>query len=204
MELRIAKAISYIFHPLFIPFYTILVLLNSDSFLSLMIPLKGKLLLAGIVLFTTVLLPLFTSLLLIRMKIIHSIFPKTRAERIYLLLNVAIFYYLTYYLLKGTHVSIVFNYFMLGSTFLVICSLMVTFFFRISLHMIATGGLLGGLIGLTFLHSVDLTGSILVMILLAGVIGSARLLIIDSQKPAEVYYGFLMGITVMFLLFILI
>jgi hypothetical protein len=204
MELRIAKVISYIFHPLFIPFYTILVLLNTDSFLSFMIPLKGKILLAGIVLLTTVLLPSFTSLFLIRMKIIQSIFPKTRTERIYLLLNVAIFYYLTYYLLKGTHVSIVFNYFMLGSTFLVICSLIITFFYKISLHMIATGGLLGGLIGLAFLHSVDLTGSILVLILFAGVMGSARLLIIDSQKPEAVYSGFLIGITVMFLLFILI
>ena len=203
MELRIAKVISYIFHPLFIPFYTILVLLSSDTYMLLMIPLKGKLLLFGIVLLTTVLLPLFTSFFLIRMKIIHSIFPKTRAERIYLLLNVAIFYYLTYYLLKGTHASIVFNYFMLGSTFLVICSLIITFFYKISLHMIATGGLLGGIFGLTFGHSVDLTGFILVLILFAGLMGSARLKI-DSQKPAEVYYGFLVGITVMFLLFILI
>jgi len=203
MELRIAKVISYIFHPLFIPFYTILVLLNSESYLSVMIPLKGKLLLVGIVLLTTVLLPLFTSLLLIRMKIIHSFFPKTKEERIYLLLNVAIFYYLTYYLLKGTHVSMVFNYFMLGSTFLVICSLMITFFHKISLHMIATGGLLGGMLGLAFGHSRDVTGFILALILLAGITGTARLKI-DSQKPAEVYYGFLAGITVMFLLFILI
>jgi hypothetical protein len=51
---------------------------------------------------------------------------------------------------------------------------------------------------------VDLTGSILVLILFAGVMGSARLLIIDSQKPEAVYSGFLIGITVMFLLFILI
>jgi hypothetical protein len=203
MELRIAKAISYIFHPLFIPFYTILVLLFSDNTLLLNIPLKGKLLLIGIVLLTTVLLPLFSGFIMIRMKIIHSIFPKTREERIYLLLNVAILYYLTYYLLKGTHVSIVFNYFMLGSTFLVICSLIITFFYRISLHMIAAGGLLGGIIGLTFGHSLEATGFILTLTFLAGLMGSARLKT-DSQKPAEVYYGFLVGITVMFFLFILI
>jgi hypothetical protein len=203
MELRIAKVISYIFHPLFIPLYTILFLLNAESYLLLMIPLKGKLMLVGIVLLTTVLLPLFTGLLLIRMKIIHSFFPKTREERIYLLLNTAIFYYLTYYLLKGIHVSLVFNYFMLGSTFLVICSLVITFFFRISLHMIATGGLLGGMLGLTFGHSVDVTGFILALILFAGLMGTARLKI-DSQKPGEVYFGLLVGITVMFLLFLLI
>jgi hypothetical protein len=203
MELRIAKVISCLFHPLFIPFYTMLVILNPDGYLSFMIPLKGKLLLAGIVLLTTVLLPLFTSFILIRLKIIHSIFPKTKEERIYLLINAAIFYYLTYYLLKGIQVSLVFNYFMLGSTFLVICSLLISFFYRISLHMIAAGGLLGGVLGLTFGHTMNVTGFILVLILLAGLIGTARLKI-DSQKPGEVYYGFLLGITVMFFLFILI
>jgi hypothetical protein len=203
MELRIAKIISNIFHPLFIPFYTILVLLNSDSYLSLMIPPKGKLLLAGVVLLTTVLLPLFTSLILIRMKIIHSYFPKTREERIYLLLNAAIFYYLTYYLLKGIHISLFFNYFMLGSTLLVICSLIISFFHGISLHMVATGGLLGGMLAETFGHSLDVTGFILALILLSGLIGTARLKT-DSQKPAGIYSGFLVGITVMFLLFIFI
>jgi predicted lipid-binding transport protein (Tim44 family) len=69
--------------------------------------------------------------------------------------------------------------------------------------MIATGGMLGGLLGLTFGHSVDATGFIMVVILLAGLIGSARLTT-DSQKPAEVYSGFLVGMTVMFLLFVLI
>jgi hypothetical protein len=203
MELRIAKTISYIFHPLFIPFYTIIVLLNSGSYISSMIPLKGKLLLGGVVLLTTVLMPLLTSLLFMRMKIIHSYFPKSREERIYLLLNIAIFYYLTYYLLKGIHVSLFFNYFMLGSTFLVLCSLMITFFHAISLHMIAAGGLTGGLFGLAFGHSLDVTGYILVLIFLAGLIGTARMKM-DSQKPAGVYSGFLVGITVMFLLFILV
>jgi hypothetical protein len=203
MELRIAKVISYIFHPIFIPFYTILVLLNSETYLSIIIPLKGQLLLVGIVILTTILLPLFSSLLLIRMKIIHSLFPGTREERIYLLLNTAVFYYLTYYLLKEIHVSMAFSYFMLGSTLLVICSLIITFFRSISLHMIATGGMLGGLLGLAFSHSMDITGFILALVLLAGLIGTARLTI-DSQKPVEIYSGFLVGITVMFLLFILV
>jgi hypothetical protein len=203
MERRIAKVISYLFHPLFIPVYTIVVLFNSDNYLSLMVPLKGKLLLVAIVILTTVLLPLLTGFLLIRLKIIHSFFPEIREERIYLLINAAIFYYLTYYLLKGIHVSLFFNYFLLGSTFLVICSLIITFFYRISLHMIATGGLLGGVLGLAFGYSMKLTGFILALIFLAGLVGTARM-IMDSKTPGEVYYGFLVGITVMFFLFILI
>ncbi len=203
MELRIARIISYIFHPIFIPFYTFLILLNTDSYFSFMIPLKGKMLLSGIILLTTVLLPFFTSLLLLRIKIIHSFFPEIQEERIYLLLNVAIFYYLSYYLLKGTQVSMVFSYFMLGSTFLVICALIITFFHRISLHMIGTGALTGTLLGLSIARSLDVTGFIVSVILLAGLTGTARLKI-NSQQPSEIYSGFLVGITVMFILFIMI
>ena len=203
MELRIARIISYIFHPLIIPFYTFLILLNTSSYFSIMIPLKGKLLLSGIILLTTILLPLLTSFLLLRMKIIHSFFPEIREERIYLLLNVAIFYYLSYYLLKGTQVSMVFSYFMLGSTFLVICALIITFFHRISLHMIGTGALTGALLGLSLGHILDVTGFIVLLILLTGLTGSARLKI-NSQRPSEIYSGFLVGITVMFILFVLV
>jgi hypothetical protein len=203
MELRIARIISHIFHPLFIPFYTFLILLNTNSYFSLMIPLKGKLLLSGIILLTTVLLPFFTSLLLLRMKIIHSFFPQFREERIYLLLNIAIFYYLSFYLLKGTQVSMIFSYFMLGSTFLVIFALIITFFFRISLHMIGTGAMTGALLGLSLVRSLNVTGFIVSVILLAGLTGSARLKI-HSQQPSEIYSGFLVGITVMFILFIMI
>jgi len=148
MELRAAKVISFILHPIFIPFYIILVLSNTDRYISVTIPFKGMLILSGIVLFTTVLLPLLSGYILVRLKIIRSIFPKMKDDRIYLLLNTALFYYLTYYLIKGTHFSVIFNYFMLGSTILVVCSLLITFLHQISLHMIAAGGLTGGLIGL--------------------------------------------------------
>jgi hypothetical protein len=203
MEQRIAKIISGVFHPLFIPLYAILFLLGSDTYVSLLIPLKGKLMLGGIVLLTTVLMPLLTSFLLIRAKIIHSWFPEVREERIYLLLNTAVFYYLTYYIMKGSHVTMIFGYFMLGSTFLVICALVITFFHRISLHMIAMGGLLGGALALGIGHPLNITGLILALILIAGVTGTARLMI-HPQKPREIYSGLLVGIFVMFFLFILV
>jgi hypothetical protein len=203
MELRIARIISYIFHPLLIPFYTFLILLDTNNYFSLIVPLKGKLLLTGIILLITILLPFFTSLLLLRMKIIHSFFPEIREERIYVLLNVAIFYYLSYYLLKGTQVSMLFSYFMLGSTFLVICAVIITFFHKISLHMIGAGALTGALMGLSLGQSLDVTGFIVSVLFLAGLIGSARLKM-NSQQPSGIYSGFLVGISVMFILFIMI
>lgn len=202
MEQRIAKVISFIFHPLFIPFYTILFLLNADSYLSFMIPARGKLILSGIVFVTTVFLPLMTGYVLVRMKIVQSLFSRKKEERIFLLLNASIFYYLTYYLLKGTHASVIFNYFMLGATLLVIASLVITFFHMISLHMVAAGGLTGCLLGLAMAHPAGSVGWAILCVFLGGITGTARL-ILKRENPATIYSGFLVGIAGMFLLFMI-
>jgi hypothetical protein len=197
---KISRIISYIFYPLFIPFYSFLILLNDNGYYSRRIPLKGKLILEGILLVMTVLLPLISCLFLWKKKMIRSIFLETREERIYPLIIVAIFYYTSYYLLKGIHVSAVYSYFMLGTTFLVICALVISFFHKISLYMISLGSLLGVLFGLTLGHGADLTSLIMIVLFITGIIATARLAE-KSHKPSEIYSGLLTGFIIMFLLF---
>jgi hypothetical protein len=203
MEIKIAKALSYLFHPLFVPFYTILLLLNLESYFLLSIPFNWKLILGGIVFLTTAILPFLTTLFFVKKKVVRSFFMETREERIYPLLNTAIFYYLTYYLLKGAHLSPVFSYFMLGSTLLAICSMMISFFYMISLHMISLGGVLGMFTGICINLALDLVPVILVVILVAGLTGYARLKL-NSHKPPEIYYGLILGAGIMFLVFCLV
>ena len=203
MELKIARIISYLFHPLFIPLYMILLLMNTNNYYSLLIPLKGKFLLTAILFLTTIILPFFSGFLLYRIKLIRSISPESREERIFMLLNTGIFYYLSYYLLKGTHVSLVFSFFMLGATILVVFAILISFFLRISIHMIAAGGMAGALLGLAWNNSGEMIIYFLVIILIAGLTGSARLMM-KPQKPVGIYTGFLVGISVMFVLFRLI
>ena len=99
MEERIAKIITLVFHPLFIPFYMLLVLLNVNLFFAMMIPVKVKLLLGALVFLTTIILPLLVVFLMVRMKLVKSFRMEAREERIYPLLASAIFYYITYELL---------------------------------------------------------------------------------------------------------
>lgn len=200
MEQKVARIISYVFHPLFIPFYMILLLMNTGSYFSLVIPWKGKLLLSAIIFLTTILLPFITGFLLYRIKLVRSFSPESGEERIFMLLNTGIFYYLSYYLLKGTHVSLVFSFFMLGASILVIFAIVITFFRRISMHMIAAGGMAGAFLGLAWNNSREMIIYTFVIILLAGVTGSARLTV-KPQKPFGIYAGFLLGMTVMFVLF---
>jgi hypothetical protein len=200
MENRVLKIISLLFHPLFFPVYTLLALLFFPWYLASLLPLPAKLMMMGTVVLTTVLVPLLFIYVLYRKKIIRSLYLESRPERIYPLLTVAVCYYITYYLLKEYPVSMLFSYYMLGCTFLAILSLILTFYMKISLHMVGTGGFLGMLVGLALNFSYPLAGAITGMILVCGLVGYIRLKT-NSHKPSEVYAGFLVGAVVMFLLF---
>jgi len=201
MEERISKMLTFVFHPLFVPFYMLLILLNVNTFFAMMIPVKVKLLLSGLVFLTTILLPMLIVYLLYRLKLVKSFYLESREERIYPLLAVAVFYYLTYYLLKSFSISFIFSYYMLGSTFLTILAMIISFYRKISLHMIGIGGMLGLLMGLSLNLNLDLTWYVISAIILGGFLGFARIQS-NSHKPSEIYSGFLVGAGVMFLLFI--
>ncbi|MCX6244375.1 MAG: PAP2 family protein [Bacteroidetes bacterium] len=201
MEDRIARVLTILFHPLFIPFYILLVLIFGNFYHSFILPEKAKYLLIGLVFLTTVLFPLLIVFLFYRVKLIKSFQLFSKEERIYPLLVAAVFYYLTYYLLKRFPVSFIFSYYMLGSTFLTICALIISFYRKISLHMIGIGGMIGLFMGLSMNLGLDLTWFLVPAILLAGMLGFARLKS-NSHKPSEVYSGFLVGAGILFLLFI--
>jgi hypothetical protein len=201
MEDRLARLFTILFHPLFIPFSMLMILFNINAYFAILIPLKAKYLLTGMVFLTTILFPLLLVFLFYRLKLIKSFYLESKEERIYPLLATAIFYYLTYYILKSFTISFIFSYYMLGSTFLTICALIISFYRKISLHMIGVGGMIGLLMGLSISRNIDLMWFIIPAILLAGILGFARIKS-NSHKPSEIYSGFLVGAGVMFLLFI--
>jgi hypothetical protein len=201
MEDRFAKLLSIIFHPLFIPFYMLMILVNVNVLYAILMPVKIKLILSGLVFLMTILFPLLIVFLLYKLKVIKSFYLESREERIYPLLALAIFYYFTYYILKSFPISFIFSYYMLGSTFLTILALIISFYRKISLHMIGIGGMLGLLLGLSLDLGLDMTWFIVAAVILGGFMGFARIQS-NSHKPSDIYSGFLVGAGVMFLLFI--
>jgi len=199
MEKNIARAISWLLHPLLIPTYTLAILLNTDIFVPPSVPLTWKLMLTGIILLTTFVIPLTLTWILLRLRMITSFYLETREERIYPILTVAVFYYLTFYLLKGVHLFTVFRYFMLGGTLLAILALVINFYRKISLHTIGMGSVTGLFLGLSLKFGINFNTEILAGILLSGITGYARLKS-GSHKPAEIYSGFVLGILVLVLL----
>jgi len=202
MQNLLARVISYLLHPLLIPVYVLLLVLNTSDTSNLMIPFSYKITLFGMVALTAVLFPLFLTFLLFRFRLISSIYVDQREERVYLILAVAIFYYLTYYLLKGVSLSIIFNYFMLGSALLALVTLILNFFFKVSLHMIGVGSLCGLLLGISIKYGVRAEIPLYLSILASGITGFARLEL-NAHRPSEIYWGYFLGVTGMALMMLL-
>ena len=94
---------------------------------------------------------------------------------------------------------------MLIITCMVVISLIITLFYKISIHSLAMCGAIGILLPLNKVaEQVDLLWPTVMVIVMAGVVMSARLLI-GAHTPREVMYGslvgFLIGFSGMILLF---
>jgi len=198
----LVRIISGLFHPVLMPFFTLMLMLQSHSFFAGLLPLKGILILMGSVLLTTVFCPLLMIYFLFRVKLVSSLYMEKREERILPLLSLGSFYYLTYYLLKGISLSVLFSYFMLGATLLVLLCLFVNFFFKISLHMAGIGGVTGFWLGLNIRQGTPHEILLSVLFILCGLLGFARLKD-GNHTPIEVYTGLFLGAGVMFSLMML-
>ena len=67
--------------------------------------------------------------------------------------------------------------------------------------MVGLGGILGLIISVSQLIKFDMTLFYIIIILIAGLVGSARL-ILDEHKPYQLYLGFLLGFIVQISLFL--
>ncbi len=203
MQDKTSQIVSYIFHPLLFPFYTIITLITQKPYLYIDVPLSYTIFLLGTVLLTTIIFPLFINYFLFRKQVITSFFLKTKEERVDPILCIAIFYYLTYYLLKGVLVSGFFSYYMLGATLLAIFALLINFYHKVSLHLISIGAFTGFYLGMAITSGYNFLHYILLGIFLSGLIGYARLKS-QSHIPSEIYSGFLVGFFTMIALVFLI
>jgi hypothetical protein len=200
-ETRLAQIISVVFHPLVIPTLGMLLLFHINSYISYSIPPQAKQFILLIVFINTAIAPALSVLLLKRTGLVRDLQIDDRADRIYPLLITALFFFLTYYLLRQIALPSLIYYFLIGGALLVILTLLITFRWKISIHMVSMGGLTGFLLVSMLLLKTDIYWLVLLSLLASGVVGSARL-VMRAHVPLQVYAGFLMGLSVMLLLFV--
>lgn len=193
MGSKTARFISIVFHPLLMPTYAILMLFNINSHYLHVLPFNYKLILLGFVSLFTFILPAASIFFMIKLKLIESLEMHSSKERPIPLIIVALFFYATYHIFSELPVDTIFTLFILGATLLVLISLLINYFYKISLHMMALGGLLATLLGFSFLIHQDIRIYLFLIILISGLTGTARLKL-EAHTPSQVYTGFLLGV----------
>lgn len=201
-ETNLARIISVAFHPLVIPTLGMLLLFTINSYISYSIPPRAKLFILLIVFINTAIAPALSVLLLKRTGLIRDIQIDEPADRIFPLLITALFFFLTYYLLRQISLPSLLYYFLIGATLLIIITLLITLRWKISIHMVSMGGLTGFLLVSLLLLKADFFWLVILSLLISGAVGSARLAL-RAHVPLQVYAGFFLGLGVMMLLFFL-
>jgi len=188
-----AKIISSVFHPLIMPVIGLLIVFNTDSYINYTSSHELKIAILTLVGTSTFIIPLIISLLLLNRKMIKSLEMDTTKERIIPYALTIIFYVFTLYILKEATIAPIIFKFIIGATLSVIIAFIVNLKWKISAHMIGIGGLLGALICVSIILDVYLVHYVILTLLVAGLIGSSRL-ILKAHTQLQIYVGFLVGL----------
>jgi len=193
-----AKVTSIIFHPLLIPTLGILLLFNSGFYFSLL-PWNVMKFVLLIVFMSTGLLPaLSIGILSLNPRFDRKMEKST--DRVLPILLTSVFYYMGYLILKKLPIFPIYNFLLVASILVQIALLIISMRWKISAHAAAIGGLVGGFFALSFRLQANPVWILSILILIAGMVGSARL-ILGKHSGSQVYAGFLLGLLIMLLAF---
>jgi hypothetical protein len=193
----LARVISIVCHPVFMPVVMSFVLyqINIASFSNIGNQKMNEWL--GILALNTIFFPLVTVFLLKQLKFIDSIHLHTSKDRIVPLIATMIFYFWAYWVFKNqkppTVAPLVLRVLLLGNFWGIICVFMVNIFKKVSMHAAGAGSMLGILIVVMIMSRVDIFLAFVIAILIAGVIGTSRL-ILRAHTRGEIGLGYALGI----------
>jgi len=97
----------------------------------------------------------------------------------------------------------IFRVFLLGISFIMIVSTLISIKWKISENSLAMGGVLGTLVALNFKFGMNLIWLIVAVIMISGIVGSL-LIYLEKDSPGQVYFSFLDGMICMFFIIICI
>jgi hypothetical protein len=188
----LAKAVSYLFHPLVMTTLGMLVLFYSGTSLSVLQPEVKRLSLIVTALFTFV-FPASMIIILYLARVIHNIELNERRERVLPMALTIILYLFTFFVMRGipqlTGGHIVFLFCPPLALFL---ALVVNHFMKPSIHMAGIGVLTGTILVVIVIYGAALQTLFILTVLSGGVIGSARL-VLGLHRPREIFAGFMIG-----------
>ncbi|MES2379450.1 MAG: hypothetical protein V4538_00310 [Bacteroidota bacterium] len=185
--------VSITFHPVFIN--TIGLLLLFILFPSLAaLNTKGKNIIILLITAFTTIMPMLAVLTLKLTKQISSFELRDKNERKWPFAITALGYIVSFYMLQKVGVSTIILKYLLACSGTVVCIAIINNFWKISVHMASIGSVLGLLVMVNIFTQQDLRIPILVTLLVAGAVGTARLFAM-AHNTLQLLAGLTLGFT---------
>lgn len=188
----IANILSIAFHPLLMVTYGV-ALAFASTYLAVYPPQMKLLILSGVFLMTAVVPAIFIFLLVKYGNAGDYALTNRRVRTLPYLLYVASIVACAFFLLRMLLpfwlVVILF-----GTAAVMLIAMGINFRWKISAHMIGIGGLIGGIMGIAQIYALNPWRGFIIGFLIAGCLGTSRL-ILQRHTPAQVYAGFGLGFT---------
>lgn len=199
--MRFYRLISLVLHPAVLP--TIGVLLYF-LFIPKMLTRQQELFILALVFIATYIIPIIVLFLLKSLGFIKDMYLMSLRERkIPVVLMILIFYFLGYIFTVNAVTYDLGVLFYASSLGLLIINILFLWKIKTSLHLMGMGNTLGFLLVLNYQYGIHALPAIMIIILLSGILGSARIQL-KAHVPLEVYLGFLLGLGTQFLMFYLL
>ncbi len=197
----LSEFVSYILHPIFLPFYAVVLFVwcnpylwglphFSDPISNLQLAFINPI--SGIVLINSVFFPLVTIFLMRQLEFIDSYKVEDRRQRVLVFMTTSFFFIWTFMMLRNNYSELMSDI-LLGATISLFAAFIINNLFeKISLHAMGMGGLLAIVITALNITHYDLTYLFLAVIFCSGLVGTARL-ILKAHQTREIYTGYMLG-----------
>lgn len=191
---QFARIISSVFQPLLMPVYSILLLfvfthfklLYANQFWTIMMPaILFSFVIPGILIF-----------IVYRLRLISDLSLKVRKER-----------FIPYTIVLVSYLIMIFYYYRIGmpwwflmlaasSIAVILIAIFITIWWKISAHMFGIGGLLGGVMSVSyFIEKSNPYQLFMVLFVIAGLVGVSRLKL-QRHTLGQVIGGFILGLII--------
>ena len=192
IEKNFAMALSIIFQPIFVPLYSLVIIFNANTYITYAVQPEVKQFIYLITILNTIILPVGVFYYFYRTKLIQSFHMHTAKERSLPFLTTLVFHLSTFYLFTQAPLPSLFSNLVMGAAFSVTAAFVINLKWKISIHMLGMGGIVGTIIGLILRYQIDAVPLVISLVILSGLVGYSRLRL-DAHTPLQVYAGFVLG-----------
>ena len=183
----VARLFSYIFHPLFLLTYLLLITMNVNPYLFGSTDFSWHSLTLIQIFFSTALLPGVAIIVMERLGLVSSLGMHDKQDRIGPYIASGIFYLWIFVNVKDNgEIPLAYRAFVLAATIALFLSFLINLARKINIHSVAAGVFLSAVIVMlaTFNYTlINMTAVLMLAILVTGLIGTAQLILHYNYEP---------------------